>query len=93
LKIATPALEVSGGNSRAREASMTSHKYNVGQSVCYTSNVLRRFGGVEGIGKFRVVKLLPAEGSDLQYRIKSTAEPHERVAKESQLEMTGEFGL
>jgi hypothetical protein len=29
---------------------------------------------------------LPPEGSDFQYKIKSAAEPHERVAKESQLD-------
>jgi len=68
---------------------MTSHKYKVGQNVHYASNVLRRFGGVEGIGRFRIVQLLPAEGGDLQYRIKSTAEAHERVAKESQLDDAG----
>jgi hypothetical protein len=33
-----------------------------------------------------VVKLLPSEGDDYQYRIKSTGEAFERVAKESQLE-------
>ena len=59
------------------------HKYKVGQSVHYTSNVLRRFGAT---GNFLIVKLLPPEGDELQYRIKSAAEPHERVAKESQLD-------
>ena len=29
--------------------------------------------------------LLPPEGDDRQYRIKSSDEPHERVVKESQL--------
>jgi hypothetical protein len=28
---------------------------------------------------------LPPEGDDFQYKIKSAAEPHERVVKESQL--------
>jgi len=70
---------------------MASHKYKIGQRVHYTSNTLRRFGGVEGIGDFQIVKLLPADGGDLQYRIKSATEPYERVAKESQLDITGEF--
>ena len=30
--------------------------------------------------------LLPSEGDEQQYRIKSATEPHERVAKQSQLE-------
>src|SRR5262249_7828892 len=33
-----------------------------------------------------VVKLLPSEGDDYQYRIKSSGEAFERVAKESQLD-------
>jgi hypothetical protein len=40
-------------------------------------------GGTSGV--FKVTQLLPSEGDDRQYRIKSPAEPHERVAKESQL--------
>ena len=35
---------------------------------------------------FKVVKLLPPEGDEHQYRIKSTGEAFERVAKESQLD-------
>jgi hypothetical protein len=31
------------------------------------------------------VRLLPAEASDQQYRVKSTLDGHERVVKESQL--------
>jgi hypothetical protein len=34
---------------------------------------------------YKVTQLLPPEGDDRQYRIKSADEPHERVAKESQL--------
>jgi hypothetical protein len=30
--------------------------------------------------------VLPSEGDEQQYRIKSANEPHERVAKQSQLE-------
>ena len=35
---------------------------------------------------YKVVKLLPSDGADYQYRIKSEAEAFERVAKESQLD-------
>jgi hypothetical protein len=44
---------------------------------------MRRFGAT---GTFHVVKLLPSEGAEMQYRIKSAIEPFERVAKESQLD-------
>ena len=59
------------------------HKYKVGETVRYTSNVMRRFGAT---GRFVIVKLLPSEGAELQYRIKSATELHERVANESQLD-------
>jgi hypothetical protein len=59
------------------------HKFKVGQSVSFTSGPFGR-GSTSGI--YKVTLLLPAEGGDYQYRIKSAAEPHERVVKESQLD-------
>jgi hypothetical protein len=59
-----------------------SHKFKVGQTVNYTSGPFGRGGAG---GSYKVTQLLPPEGDDRQYRIKSTNEPHERVAKESQL--------
>jgi hypothetical protein len=35
---------------------------------------------------FKVTQLLPLEGDEFQYRIRSASEPYERVAKESQLD-------
>ena len=37
-------------------------------------------------GTYRIVRLLPSEGDEYQYRIKSATEAFERVAKESQLD-------
>ena len=37
-------------------------------------------------GTYKVVKLLPSDGEEHQYRIKSADEAFERVAKESQLD-------
>lgn len=59
------------------------HKYTLGQSVRYTSGPFGRFGAT---GSFKVVRLLPLEGDEHQYRIKSSGEAFERVAKESQLD-------
>lgn len=59
------------------------HKYQVGQAVYYTSPT---FGRASATGNYTVVKLLPSEGDDYQYRIKSSGEAFERVAKESQLD-------
>lgn len=62
---------------------MSAHKFAVGQIVHYTGPVLGRGSAA---GSYRVVRLLPPDGGDYQYRIKSTNEAFERVAKESQLE-------
>jgi len=59
------------------------HKYQVGETVYYTSPT---FGRTAATGNYIVVKLLPSEGDDYQYRIKSSGEAFERVAKESQLD-------
>ena len=61
------------------------HKYKVGSSVYFTaSNVSRPAAS----GTYEVVRLLPTEGDDCQYRIKSSNEAFERVAKESQLALS-----
>ena len=62
---------------------LRSHKYHVGEVVYYTSP---SFGRAAATGSYTVVKLLPSEGDDYQYRIKNTEEAFERVAKESQLD-------
>jgi hypothetical protein len=59
------------------------HRYKVGETVYYTSP---SFGRAAATGSYTVVKLLPSEGDDYQYRIKSSGEAFERVAKESQLD-------
>ena len=58
------------------------HKFPVGTLVFFTaSNVARPAAS----GTYEVIRLLPTEGDDCQYRIKSSTEAFERVAKESQL--------
>lgn len=58
------------------------HKYSVGTRVYFTaSNVARPAAS----GTYEIIRLLPTEGDDCQYRIKSSTEAFERVAKESQL--------
>jgi len=67
----------------AHETPVRLHKYQVGETVYYTSPT---FGRTAATGSYIVVKLLPSEGDDYQYRIKSSGEAFERVAKESQLD-------
>ncbi len=58
------------------------HKFGVGETVHFTtSNVARPAAS----GTYEVIRLLPSDGDDCQYRIKSSTEAFERVARESQL--------
>jgi hypothetical protein len=58
------------------------HKYTVGETVYFTaSNVARPAAS----GTYEVI---PTDGDDCQYRIKSSTEAFERVAKESQLDIS-----
>lgn len=58
------------------------HKFPVGTRVLFTaSNVARPAAS----GSYEIIRLLPTDGDDCQYRIKSSTEAFERVAKESQL--------
>jgi hypothetical protein len=68
----------------ARVSALRTHKYRVGQTVFYTSSPVSRPGAS---GSYEVVRLLPSDGEDYQYRIKNPGEAFERVAKESQLEL------
>jgi hypothetical protein len=61
------------------DCSMTEHRYQIGEGVH-----LERSLTVKG-GVYVVTKLLPEHDGEFQYRIKSAAEPHERVVRESQL--------
>jgi hypothetical protein len=62
---------------------LKSHRFTIGQTVRYIAGPLNR---ATADGSFKVVKLLPLEGDEHQYRIKNTGEAFERVAKESQLD-------
>jgi hypothetical protein len=67
----------------ADDIKIMAHKYQVGETVYFTSPT---FGRAAATGSYTVLKLLPSEGDDYQYRIKSSGEAFERVAKESQLD-------
>ncbi len=61
------------------------HKFPIGTRVLFTaSNVARPAAS----GSYEVIRLLPTDGDDCQYRIKSSTEAFERVAKESQLALS-----
>lgn len=62
---------------------MKEHKFQIGEVVYFTS---RPIGHMLPNSSYEVVKLLPSDGADYQYRIKNPKEAFERVARESQLE-------
>jgi hypothetical protein len=62
---------------------LKAHKFHVGQTVYFNSGPV---GRASSSGSYKVIRLLPSEGDDYQYRIKSAGEAFERVAKESQLD-------
>ena len=59
---------------------MPSHKFKIGDLVTINPAISRFVSG----GVFEVLKQLPGNGEH-QYRIKNADEPHERVARESDL--------
>jgi hypothetical protein len=69
-----------------RRTALKEHKFQIGEVVYFTS---RPIGHMVANSTYQVVKLLPSDGADYQYRIKNPSEAFERVARESQLEYTG----
>jgi len=58
---------------------MSGQQFKVGQLLNYRSRE-------QALGVYQITQLLPPEGATFQYRIKSRKEPHERAAKEYELE-------
>lgn len=64
------------------EISSPAHRYKVGETVTVLG---RAFDRSIPPGSYTVSRLLPADGGDNQYRVKSARNNHERVVKESQI--------
>jgi hypothetical protein len=60
------------------------HKFQVGQFVDLIPRVIRRAAK----GSYEIIHLMPENEDDPQYRVRSTAERHERVVPESELELS-----
>lgn len=61
---------------------MAQHSFSIGEEVRLSPSIFDR--AAVG-GAYCVVRLLPAEGTDPQYRLRSLLDGHERVARECQL--------
>ena len=58
-------------------------QFRSGQTVRLTRGLVQKSAAD---GEYKIVRQLPENGGEQQYRIKSVREPHERVVKESDLE-------
>jgi hypothetical protein len=61
---------------------MRDHKFKIGQTLEFQPGARDQ---ATSRGRYEIVRLLPPEGFDNQYRVKSALDGHERVVKESQL--------
>ena len=61
---------------------MAQHKFKIGQIVDFAPS---RPGVATPGRQYEIIRLLPADGGEPQYRVKSKSVPFERVAKESEL--------
>jgi hypothetical protein len=77
-----PNKSAEGGGFEMIEDVMSGYRFKVGQTVSY----IPHFGAGAAKSTYKIIQLLPPEGGDFRYRIKSADEAHERVAKESQLD-------
>jgi hypothetical protein len=68
--------------SRHSTPSMTSHQFHVGQTVHLRPSTLARNAAA---GAYEIRAVLPEQGGQHQYRIKSLIEPYERVVAEQEL--------
>jgi hypothetical protein len=81
--IATSAVGFQAHNRcSGAETHMKAHKFKPGQFVRIQS---ARSNLAPPGGRYEIVRQLPPENNDFQYRVRSTADNHERVVRESEL--------
>ena len=61
---------------------MAPHRFAVGERVEFSPG---RLDGNVPRGIYTIIRHLPSETPDLQYRVKNQRDSHERVVRESQL--------
>lgn len=60
---------------------MLEHKFRVGQAVSFSPGRGER----NAKGRYTIVRLLPLEGNNPQYRIKNNTDGQERMVQEAEL--------
>jgi len=64
---------------------MSEHKFKVGQTIGFRSYLGARAAAP---GQYQILALIPDQDGEPTYRIKSTLEKHERIAREGELRWT-----
>jgi len=73
-----PSIELKRSARKKREPMPSSYKFNLGDIVTF----MPARNAPSGV--FEVIKQLPGNGEP-EYRVKSSNEPHQRLARESEL--------
>ena len=68
---------------------MPLHSFALGQVLEFNPG---KFDGTGARGAYTVVRLLPNDGLDREYRVKNVRDGHERVVRESQLRRLAPLG-
>jgi hypothetical protein len=63
---------------------MAQHIFAVGQSIEFVPG---RFDGSAPAGTYVVVRQLPNDSNDREYRVKHARDGHERIVRESQMRL------
>jgi len=61
---------------------MPPHRFSIGQSIVLS---LGKYGGSAPSGTYIVLRLLPNDDADREYRVRHQHDNHERVVRESQI--------
>lgn len=64
------------------KADLTGHLYDVGELVQFTPSA---YDNPASRGVFKIVRQLPPEQTDQQYRVRSARDGHERVVRQANL--------
>ncbi|MEA1671919.1 hypothetical protein [Nitrospirillum sp. BR 11163] len=80
----TPSAVADAAPAMRRKTSISRrHKFSVGQTLDFTPHRLEE---MPADGRYEVVSLMPSQGKEFLYRIRSTTSGQERMVRETQLQ-------
>ncbi len=82
--LSKPRMSPPSDHRRQPTRPLAGHKFAIGQTVVFSPSI---YEPAARKGNYRVVGLLPSDGGNIQYRVKSELDGHERVVREGQCEL------